>query len=303
MIWLTTKSIKRHNDDMRKGQVLVVVMLILAVVMTVALSISSRSVTDISMTTTQDESVRALEAAEVGLERFLGGVSFPNVVTGVGGGGTVSEINADYFVPNAANLGGSDSYQPSNLIDGDVATVELPADSSSYAGIRICWGSQTSPLNPEPAIEVAIYYQDNSVVPPVVYARGKAYDPSGTRANFVSPGGGPNTCGTSPSYQYDSNVQILFVDDIGRNIKIPAGATTLFMRVRLIANGVVNPPSQPLAVQIVGAAVFPFQGGVVESVGRSGESVQRVKATVRQYDLPPVFDNALFSGGAIIKQN
>jgi hypothetical protein len=286
---------KQHNESMRKGQVLVVVLLVLAVVVTVALSIASRSAVDLGVTTTQDESARALEAAEVGLERYLGEVPFPTIVENVGGGGSVAEMNADYFVPDAVQLGGSRYFQINEIGDGEVRTVELPGGPMAFSNMRLCWGRIDAATDPR--IEVTVYYQYGSDV----YAKGKAYDPrTPARDGFVGASSAANACGTGTSYPYNVYLSS-FNNDTGPRLAIPlSDVTTLFVRIRMISGG--NGP-QPLAVQLGGGngANFPFQGGVVESVGRSGESVQKVKATVYQYDLPSVFDNALFSGGGIVK--
>src|SRR3989304_10327197 len=53
------------------GQALLIILLTLTVVLTVVLSVVSRSVTDISVTTYQEDAQRAFDAAEAGIERAL----------------------------------------------------------------------------------------------------------------------------------------------------------------------------------------------------------------------------------------
>ena len=104
---------------MRRGQVLVVTLLILSVIVTVALSIASRSVTEVSVSTTQDESSRALEAAEIGLERYLGTQKAEQQ--------NVDTIKASYNVPPPTDIGTKTSFAiPYDLEEGDVATIDLP---------------------------------------------------------------------------------------------------------------------------------------------------------------------------------
>jgi hypothetical protein len=50
-----------------------------------------------------------------------------------------------------------------------------------------------------------------------------------------------------------------------------------------------------------GAALLPLQAGSIESVGTSGDSVQRIKAIVPNYDFPGIFDAAIFSGTSLTK--
>jgi hypothetical protein len=46
---------------------------------------------------------------------------------------------------------------------------------------------------------------------------------------------------------------------------------------------------------------IPQQGNEVVSTGQSGFTAQKVKATVVNPDLPPMFDNALFSGTSLVQ--
>ncbi len=283
-------------------------MLVLAIGVTVALAISSRSATEISISTTQDESSRALEAAQAGLERYLGGVPHPTSVP-AGGGGDLPGMNASYFVPNATTLGGSTSYQvPYLLVAGDVATIDMPSGSTSYSGVRVCWGSGGI----QPKLDVAIFYCQRTVAGEVCdmpnvtgqyFTRRKGYDPDSSGAtypNFTNVSG-PNNCGTGTTYNY--SVGINFNNDNGQNIQLPAlgasGNRIFFLRVRMLGNG---SNLQPLAAQLMGAGVtFPTQAGIVESVGTSGDTVQKIRATVTVWDLPPIFDGAVFSGADIVK--
>ena len=94
--------------NMRTGQVLIVTILILGVIATVGLSIATRSTTELAVSTTVDESSRALEAAEVGLERYLGGVPHPTSRPewGGGGSGNVPDTQATYVGPTPLGFGG-----------------------------------------------------------------------------------------------------------------------------------------------------------------------------------------------------
>ena len=54
-----------------QGQALLIVLLTLSVVLTIVLSIVSRSITDISITSLEEDSQRAFNAAEAGVEQAL----------------------------------------------------------------------------------------------------------------------------------------------------------------------------------------------------------------------------------------
>src|SRR3972149_10501389 len=59
------------NKLRERGQALLIVLLSMAVILTVVLSVISRSITDISLTTYSEDALRAFSAAEAGVERAL----------------------------------------------------------------------------------------------------------------------------------------------------------------------------------------------------------------------------------------
>jgi len=59
---------KERNNS---GQALLIILLIMAVALTIGLSVVSRSVTDIRISQEQEESARVFSAAEAGLESLL----------------------------------------------------------------------------------------------------------------------------------------------------------------------------------------------------------------------------------------
>ena len=62
---------KTRNAKRQRGQTLLIVLLLLAVVLTIALSIASRSITDINVSIKEEEAARAFSAAEAGIEQAL----------------------------------------------------------------------------------------------------------------------------------------------------------------------------------------------------------------------------------------
>jgi len=77
-----TSTARINKNKKESGQALLIVLLGMAVILTLVLSIVSRSVTDISLTKKDEESLRAFSAAEAGVEQLLVGgpsaTSFPN---------------------------------------------------------------------------------------------------------------------------------------------------------------------------------------------------------------------------------
>jgi Tfp pilus assembly protein PilX len=88
------------------GQALVLVLLSLSVVLTLVLFILARSITDVTVSSRQEESVRAFSAAEAGIERAL--------VAGTGFGTT--EIGNASYTTSVTDfaLGGNDMNFPAH---------------------------------------------------------------------------------------------------------------------------------------------------------------------------------------------
>ena len=78
---LPKKEEKRFRIISDSGQALLVILLSMTVILTVVLSVVSRTVTDITITTYQEDAQRAFDAAEAGIEDAL--------LTGTATGGDV----------------------------------------------------------------------------------------------------------------------------------------------------------------------------------------------------------------------
>src|SRR3989344_7650033 len=124
---------KYHKND--SGQVLLIVLLAMAVIATVVLSISSRSISEVTISSREDESVRAFSAAEAGIEQALVSVSVTedpleipdltgqlNVTGSLGTQEEVSNYQAEVSAfPNNTN----EFIYPLELLSGESATIWL----------------------------------------------------------------------------------------------------------------------------------------------------------------------------------
>jgi hypothetical protein len=121
---------------------------------------------------------------------------------------------------------------------------------------------------------------------PETRGRSPAYD-----ADYENATGGTNDCGTgTPDFPFSVNLMLNAFPGVGAG-----GYTPYFLRVRLLYP---TNAAEPLA--FLGTANFPLQAGTIESLGQSGDAVQKIRAKVTVYDLPPMFDEAVFSGGSLI---
>ena len=179
---------------MRRGQALVVVLLVLGVALTVGLSIISRSITEVSVSTTQDESSEALSVAEAGIEKALGGVIVP------GPTGIVENVgNGTFNLTGANQSAGSDFVFPDNLEAGDVGTIMLEAGNVNDT-FTVCLG-QPVPL------EIMGYYRAGATV---VVMR-----------DYVASPGGVSNCPGEPAFASSATVSLF-----------PGGSTPLLLRIR-----------------------------------------------------------------------
>lgn len=261
---------------MRKGQALLVVLLMLGVVLTVGLAVVSRSVTEVSISTTQEESTRALEAAEAGVEKSLAGVgSF-----GAPGNVSVGLPNASVVVNNTA-VGNSTEYVlPYDLDTGDVATVNLAGWSG--ANIVVCWGDGTT----QATGEIMVYTTASGTTKMRKWMIGGNSAPG---APFQAAQGSGNCPGLSGSKSYTYWNRFQEATDF-------ASETPVLMRVRLVG----NTTPQPMAFVAAGGN-FPSQGIDTVSAGTSGTTTKKVRVVQVNPDVPFMFDSALFSGTSLTK--
>lgn len=204
---------------MKQGQALIAVLLILAVIMTVALSIASRSTTEVSVSTTQEEAARALAAAEAGVEAKLGGVTTGDNNVLVGSNGSTYTVVLSPFGAVSTPL-----VLPQLLASGESVSVNLDGYTSS--SVEVCWDGTGS-------LETAFYYGS----PTINVAR-----------DYLNPGG---NCSV---YNKDYNKQTVNLPESSKlflKIKV-LGNTTKSQLVIIPAAG--NLPTQGDTITAVGLA-------------------------------------------------
>ena len=284
---------------LRSAQVLVIVLLLLAVVSTVSLAIVSRSVTDVSVSTTQEESSRALAAAEGGVESALS--------SAVASGATQTFANnATYTVTILPASNGTDLISGRGLTGGEVETFFLGehnsagnlilAGSTEYNGgtITVCWGDQAAGPSTTPAVEVSLYYWNITSAKFEVVRN--AYDPN-SRGSFSAIDAGVANCPVGHTF-YFKKVITLAGSVASGGLALPASVNQQILRVRVLYNG-----ETPNFVGIKAAAgkSFPQQGIFISSTGQAGTSTRKVQLLQKYANPLPQFDNAVFSGSSLSK--
>ncbi|MCB9802304.1 MAG: hypothetical protein H6774_04420 [Pseudomonadales bacterium] len=143
---------QKHSQ---RGQIAVIVLLLMAVVLTVGLSVAVRTSDDLGRATQQSESTKVLNAAETGIERALQSGNFS-----VGAGPqTVS------FSDDGQNTAGSYTITPTDtlevsLLEGEVAEVQLEGFTSDRLDIE--WAKEGD-INQRASLIAAVYYSNGLV--------------------------------------------------------------------------------------------------------------------------------------------
>ena len=275
----TLKLMNKNNS----GQALVLVLLSLSVVLTLILYLLSRSITDVAVSSRQEESVRAFSAAEAGVERAL--------VTGADN----SDLNIGYTAKVTGYAENSAEYiYPTPLASGDWATIWFIGhdaignftSTGAFTGnqMKICWGNDGS----NPAIEVTVYYATSSTTVQIARA---AFDPDFlTRSpsnSFDPPEDG--TCNIAGTV-FDSQADIVFSSFLP---PITNRTGLLFAKIKMF----YNDTPQRIGVKVSGGTL-PSQGQDISSTGTAGESNRRI-SVFRGWPEFPFASDALFSPNAI----
>lgn len=298
----------------QEGQALLIILLLMAVVLTIALSIVSRSITDITISQKEEESARAFSAAEAGIERAILG--------DFGAGQTSGELSTggNYIVSSGQVVGGTAEYSlPSLLSSGDIATVWLVShdseenltcsDGKCFTGseMEVCWGAKGSEAqisDQTPAIEISVVYTQSGGGGQTMISR-DVYDPNTTRTSvnkFSRLDGSDLGACTVESTEYAFRKRIDLTSLLGAsNLRADANQITgpQFARIRFFYN---TAQGHPIAVKSPNGSAFPEQGNKIVSTGFVGEVTRKVEVTRLFSDLPPIFDSGIFSNvGGIVK--
>ncbi|RJR25455.1 hypothetical protein C4578_01470 [Candidatus Microgenomates bacterium] len=273
--------IKRNKKE--EGQAVLILLLAIAVILTVGLSLVSRSITDVKISQQSQESARALWVAQAGLEKAIRSNSAVS--------GTLNGVN---YVVQRNDLGLSAEYvYPSKVKANEPITVWFVGHDSdgnidtsvSYNGtFRFYWGEsgESASSSTTPALEVTLIYHDGSFK-----IKRYVYDPNSTRrssqTNFSANGscsdyefGGQNFAFCSPTIT-------------------PPSGTKYMVKARLLFNATAKPVGLRSSGNIpVQGSCFPVTATIEESgVTKRYEECQLYDST------PAIFDNLLYSGGGI----
>lgn len=251
------KSIKSNNQ----GQIAIIVLLASAVLLTLGLSASRKTVTDTKIDTDEQLLKEAFNTAESGINNYLN-----NQQT------NYTDNSGNSAVINSQSIGGgtslvSDGIVPANtpqlfwLVNHD-ANGDIPAVPTYYptgSSLRIAV---------DPTFQAALkidYYSKNGLVYTV------------TRSGF-------NFHTTTTTVTGYSNISDKYTDLITTN-------NPLLL--------VVTPIGAPTRLTLTGSAIFPNQGEDITAVGTAGSGVKTQIKTRNIYQIPSFFLESITAGNEI----
>lgn len=278
----------------QNGQAVLVVLLSLSVVLIIVLFILSRSITDLSLSTKEEDSLRAFSAAEAGVERAL--------IAGSTGSLTIGDANFSATVAEFAE-GSSEVIYPLSLFSGENAIFWFSRPSSSgFTGsqFKICWGDSGTSASTDftPAIEVTVVYK--TTLGEYRVAR-KMLDPKlpyigGRTSSNGYVAAAPCTI-SGQVFQFQNTVAF---GATGLNIANFSTPDVLqYATAKILYNTAI---AHKVAIDVAGTgSVLPSQGSKVDSSGNFGDANRRIEVYQLHPETPPIFANAIFSSGGIIK--
>lgn len=138
-----------------QGQILLILVMVMAVAITIVLTITFTTRTDTQVTKLEEDSQKALAAAEAGIEKSLKDNATVNIATLGTLGTNISTGSA------SISTTGADTFTSPKIVSGEAYTAYLGAytagSPSSYANstssdVTICFGDASS----RPALDIAI---------------------------------------------------------------------------------------------------------------------------------------------------
>lgn len=256
----TTLNMVKHRLSApfhdQRGQVVLLILLVIVVGLTIAISIAGSSLNQIEETAVTEESNRAFSAAEAGVEETLlyieQGTPAPQITpntSALTSGSSVKQVT----------IAEEDSLTISQLNQDDVAQLDLDCPSCASGNITVTWDSNTA----------------------IVITKISGTDPNYTVERWAY------NCDFDPGNNF-TLVSSGSASQCTRTIAVN-GTTDKVLRIRaLYAN-------TSLAVSPQSGGVLPAQTTVITSTGQSGDAERTVKVE-RSAPVPPaILDYVLFS--------
>lgn len=259
-----------------KGQILLIIVLTMVVALTVGLSVASRTVTNLKISKQNEESERAFQAAEAGIEQAIKSIRQSPVDANGVPIAFSNNSSATYDIKTTKGKqvllnGGEDVDQDVGL---DVWLSNYPDYSSSIANttLTVYWGAgQNCSAGSGNSVSAALE---------VIVLSGAISNPTFTKYVY-------DACSRVPGATAPTAGNI-FLNKSFQN------QTSIVVTNGLIAK--VIPLYNSSVIGIDSTVDLPSQGSQVDSVGRSGDTVRKVSFFAAYAQMPPeVFPYSMIS--------
>lgn len=255
------------NSFLKKGQVLLVIIMLLATSLTIALAVTFKSTTDTQLSQLEADSQRALAAAEAGIEAAIrqGNVNLNTLNLGVGisGAATIDAVtNKKEFV---SPLLQKDEQYTFYLSDYDKDTGTF---SSSYAGgdMTIYFGQGNCPT-----LELTVVNTTGTTINRHLLKPSCETTIAGTSSFSVTSASGETVDGATLTYKATVPVANLS----GRNV--------LFLRVLSSSSSIAT----PIGVKVGSSFTLPVQGSTITSQATTASGVTKRVRLFQSYPQIP----------------
>lgn len=250
------------TKPIHKGQVALILVLIMTVVSSLAVSLASRSTVDTRIQQTESEGVQALISAQTGLEQLI---LNPNPENNTVTGDTYTATKSE---------SGADSLEAGLMETGSSVEINLSPANDKITGFTVYWSPSVENPGGQPSIFVSVIKNSGEI-------NDYAYGYEAINGFIVADNGADGYAKKTSSIPLDINVLKIRLTVLGA----PA-------RLRVVPIGDVFPP-QLNTIKSIGSVTQPGSSTAVKYGLQYDES---------SFDTTPsVFDYALFSGGSIIQ--
>lgn len=247
------------RNDLERGQVLLLSVLLLTVVLTVAMSLLTRSIVNVKLSVEEDQSLKALAAAEAGIEKAL-------ITSSYTASGILSN-NAEYSTTYTQVSGVSILLNNGKLVLKDTGTDIWLSDysddtnliySNPWSGtLNIYWGTASDTCNVSESVNTMAALE-------IIVLTGNRNNPSASRYVF-------DPCGSrrlGNKFQIPQAGGVVGNKNFAYSARITLAAPGLFARViPLYAHAYIG---------VQGTPVLPAQGTLIRSTGIAGDVARTV---------------------------
>lgn len=273
----------------QEGQALLIVVLVMVVVLTVGLSVASRSIVNLRLSSEEQQSQKAFSAAEAGIELALKGAT-PLPDQTLGDNAIIQEVRVNPISGNSFLLNGGNPVLKDEGIDVWVSDYPNYANPKKFQFLTIYWGDPSESCPNSAAIEVIVISGPTTAPLSTRFA----FDSCSRTNNFSSADSGSYSIAEKTFKHKTTRTGPNNFEALIKNINdiLIIRVVPLYLNTPIAIN-TCNPSDQSN-----GCTPLLSQGKQIESIGKSGDTTRKVTLFQGYPSLPSEFFNhVLFCAG------